>query len=37
MVSLDEALVDLYLRKVIDGEILVNYCNDRDEVERLIT
>lgn len=36
MVSLDEALVDLYLRKVIDGEILVNYCNDRDEVERLI-
>ena len=36
MMSLDEALVDLYLRKVIDGEILVNYCNDRDEVERLI-
>lgn len=36
MVSLDESLVDLYLRKVIDGETLVNYCNDRDEVERLI-
>ncbi len=36
MISMDEALVDLYLRKVIDGQTLINFCNDRVEVEKLI-
>ena len=36
MRSLDEALVDLYLKKVISGETLVNYCNDVEEVDRLV-
>ncbi len=36
MISLDEALVDLYLRKNITGETLLAYCNDRQEVEKLI-
>ncbi len=36
MISLDEALVDLYLRKVISGEALLADCNDRQEVEKLI-
>jgi len=36
MVSLDEALVDLYLRQIISGETLLGICNDRQEVEKLI-
>lgn len=36
MISLDEALVDLYLRKVISGQTLVSYCNDLTEVEKLV-
>ncbi len=36
MISLDEALVDLYLRQVIAGETLLAFCNDRHEVEKLI-
>jgi len=36
MISLDEALVDLYLRQIINGETLLAYCNDRQEVEKLI-
>ena len=36
MLSLDEALVDLYLKQIITGEILLDYCNDRQEVEKLI-
>lgn len=36
MISMDESLVDLYLRKVIDGQALINFCNDRVEVEKLI-
>ena len=36
MISLDEALVDLYLRQTINGETLLAYCNDRQEVEKLI-
>ena len=36
MISLDEALVDLHLRRIISGEILLAYCNDRQEVEKLI-
>ncbi len=36
MISLDEALVDLHLRKVISGKTLVDYCNDLEEVEKLV-
>jgi twitching motility protein PilT len=36
MVTLDEALVNLYLRGTISGESLLALCNDRQEVERLI-
>jgi len=36
MISLDEALVDLYLKQIISGESLLNFCNDRQEVEKLI-
>jgi twitching motility protein PilT len=36
MLSLDEALVNLYLKQVISGETLVAFCNERTEVEKLI-
>jgi len=36
MISLDEALVALYLKGVITGETVLAYCNDRGEVEKLI-
>ncbi|MBE0431816.1 MAG: PilT/PilU family type 4a pilus ATPase [Dehalococcoidia bacterium] len=36
MISLDEALVSLYLRGVISGESLLEFCNDKKEVEKLI-
>jgi len=36
MISLDEALVSLYLKGTITGEIVLDYCNDRQEVEKLI-
>jgi twitching motility protein PilT len=36
MISLDEALVDLYLKRIINGDTLMKFCNDRKEVERLI-
>jgi len=36
MISLDEDLVNLYLKGVISGEILFAFCNDRQEVEKLI-
>jgi twitching motility protein PilT len=36
MVSLDEALVNHYLHRTISGETLLNFCNDRVEVEKLI-
>ncbi len=36
MVSLDEALVNLYLKGDISGETLLDFCNDRQEVEKLI-
>ncbi len=36
MISLDEALVDLYLRQIITGETMMKFCNDRQEVEKLI-
>jgi twitching motility protein PilT len=36
MISLDEALVNLYLRRVITEGTLFAFCNDRPEVEKLI-
>jgi twitching motility protein PilT len=36
MISLDEALVNLYLKGVITGKIVLDVCNDRQEVEKLI-
>lgn len=36
MISLDEALVNLYLKQLITGENLLAFCNDRQEVEKLI-
>lgn len=36
MVSLDEALVGLYLKQIITGENLLAFCNEREEVEKLI-
>jgi len=36
MISLDEALVSLYLKGIINGETVLDFCNDRSEVEKLI-
>jgi len=36
MISLDEALVALYLRGIISGKTVLDFCNDRQEVEKLI-
>lgn len=36
MISLDEALVTLYLKGTISGETVLDFCNDRNEVEKLI-
>jgi twitching motility protein PilT len=36
MISLDEALVNLYLKQIITGETLLAFCNDRQDVEKLI-
>jgi len=36
METLDQSLVSLYLRGIITGESLVRFCNDKDEVEKLI-
>jgi twitching motility protein PilT len=36
MISLDEALVALYLKGVITGKVVLDVCNDRTEVEKLI-
>ncbi len=36
MISLDEALVSLYLKQLITGETLLAFCNERQEVEKLI-
>ena len=36
MISLDEALVNLYLQGIITGESVLDHCNDRGEVEKLI-
>lgn len=36
MISMDEALVRLYLKGVINGKTLFEFCNDRKEISRLI-
>jgi len=36
MISLDEALSNLYLRRVINEENLLAFCNDPQEIEKLI-
>jgi len=36
MISLDEALVSLYLKGKISGETVLSFCADRNEVEKLI-
>ena len=36
MISLDEALVSLYLKGTISGDTLLGFCNDQKEVEKLI-
>jgi len=36
MVTLDEALVSLYLKGIITGQSLLENCNDRGEVEKLV-
>ncbi|UCE97204.1 MAG: PilT/PilU family type 4a pilus ATPase [Dehalococcoidia bacterium] len=36
MITLDEVLVELYLKRVISGESVIQFCNDRQEVEKLI-
>ena len=36
MISLDESLVNLYLKRSITGKTLLDFCNDRQEVEKLI-
>ncbi len=36
MITLDEALANLYLKQLITGETLLAFCNERQEVEKLI-
>jgi len=36
METLDQSLVSLYFREIITGESLIRFCNDREEVEKLI-
>jgi twitching motility protein PilT len=36
MISMDEALVNLYLKGIITGKSVLEVCNDRAEVEKLI-
>ncbi|MEA1872793.1 MAG: PilT/PilU family type 4a pilus ATPase [Chloroflexota bacterium] len=36
MISLDEALVELYLKGIITGKAVLDSCNDRKEVEKLV-
>ena len=37
MLSLDQALVMLYLKGTITGETVVKFCQNREEVERLVS
>ena len=36
MISLDESLVNLYRNRIISGDNLFSFCNDRKEVEKLV-
>ena len=36
MISLDEALVNLYLKGTITGKSVLDFCNDHTEVEKLV-
>ncbi|MGI2336677.1 MAG: type IV pilus twitching motility protein PilT [Dehalogenimonas sp.] len=36
MITLDESLVDLYRREKIDRDTVFDYCNETEEVERLM-
>jgi len=36
MISMDEALVSLYLKGIVTGKSVLEFCNDRTEVEKLI-
>jgi twitching motility protein PilT len=36
MITLDEALANLYTKNIISGDTLLAFCNDRIEVEKLI-
>jgi len=36
MITLDQSLVDLYLKSVINRENLFTFCSDRGEVEKLV-
>jgi twitching motility protein PilT len=36
MISLDEALVNLYLNGTITGKSVLDFCNDRTEIEKLV-
>lgn len=36
MRTLDQALMDLYLKGVITAETLLNYCNDKEEIQKLV-
>jgi len=36
MITLDEALVSLYLDKTITAKTMLDFCNDQKEVEKLV-
>jgi twitching motility protein PilT len=36
MITMDEALAGLYLKGIITGESVLEFCNDRGEVEKMI-
>lgn len=36
MITLDESLAELYLKGIITGESVLQFCNDQKEVEKLI-
>ena len=36
MITLDEALADLYIKGIIPGQSVLDFCNDRQEVEKMI-
>jgi len=36
MITMDEALVSLYLKGIITGESVLDFCNDQKEVEKMI-